>query len=81
METESNTNILKVVAELLIVFAGAVGVIGMFQDYYWLNKPNIITNEKIIIKYFAGLLVAILHSISILQRNKPKTRDLPSNRE
>jgi hypothetical protein len=62
----------KIVAELLIVFTGAVGVVGLFQDYYWFSDPGVITNQKIILKYFAGLLAAVLHGLLMLQRNKIK---------
>lgn len=65
--TKSN---LKVIAELLIVFTGAVGVIGMFLDYSWITEPNIITKEKIILKYISGLIVAIAHGVMMLLRNR-----------
>jgi hypothetical protein len=71
----------KIVAELLIVFTGAVGVVGLFQDYFWFSDPEIITGQKIILKYFAGLLAAILHGLLMLQRNKIKYVQSNNRRE
>jgi hypothetical protein len=70
---------LKVIAELLIVFAGAVGVIGMFLDYSWITETNIITDEKIILKYFSGLLVAIAHGVVMLLRNSKNNHNASGN--
>jgi hypothetical protein len=72
MALNKTKTILKVIAELLIVFAGAAGVIGMFLDYSWVTEPNIITDEKIILKYFSAVLVAIAHGVGMLLRNRQK---------
>lgn len=59
MTPKITKGVLKIIAELLIVFTGAVGVVGMFQDYYWFAQPDIITSEKITLKYYSGLLAVI----------------------
>jgi hypothetical protein len=70
MASNKTKSISKVITELLIVFTGAVGAIGMFLDYSWITEPDIITNEKIILKYISGLIVAIAHGIVMLLRNR-----------
>jgi len=76
---KSTKAIFVVIAKLLIVFAGSVGVFGMFLDYLWFTEPDTITNEKVILKYFAGLLAVISHGISMLRRNRPADTDVSSN--
>ena len=72
--------VLRVVSELLIVFAGVVGVAGMFLDYYYFTEPEIITNETITLKYYVGLLAVIAHSI-ILMRARNKHIDSNNRKE
>ena len=61
---------LKVIAELLVVFAGAIGVVSMIQDYYWFSSPELITDDKVTLKYFAGILAVLFHGVFMLRNRK-----------
>ena len=61
---------LKAATEILIVFAGALGVIGLIQDYHWLSDPDSIDREQVRLKYIAGFVVAIGHGLLMYRRRR-----------
>ena len=59
----------RTIIELLIVFCASVGIIGMIQDYFWLTQPQLLSPEKVQLKYSAAVMATIGHLLVVLRRH------------
>jgi hypothetical protein len=58
------------VAEIVIVSLGALGVAAMFQDYAYFHRPEAITFENVILKYCAVVIFSIAQTALLRRRRK-----------
>ena len=58
------------IAEIVIVALGALGVAAMFQDYAFFHRPEVITLEKVAFKYCFVVIASILYTIGMRKRRK-----------
>jgi hypothetical protein len=54
---------IEALAEFLLVFVGALGVVGAIQDYYFLSRSAAVTLEVVSLKYWVALIAATLHLV------------------
>jgi hypothetical protein len=58
------------VAEIVIVSLGALGVAAMFQDYAYFHRPEAITLENVVLKYCAVVIASIVQMVLIRKRRR-----------
>jgi len=56
------------VAEIVIVLLGSLGVAAMFQDYAYFHRPEAITLEYVIFKYCAVVILSIVYTVMMRKR-------------
>lgn len=61
------------VAEIIIVTLGALGVAAMIQDYAYFHRPEAITSENVVLKYCAVVIFSIVNTLLIRKRRKAAT--------
>ena len=61
---------LKPLAELLIVSLGALVVAGVIQDIVFLQRPELITTEKVLLKYYGVFVGTVLYLLVIWKRKQ-----------
>lgn len=59
-----------VAAELLVVFAGALGVIGLLHDYRGFADPAFAGRESLLLKYIGAILVTGGHGLLMFRRRR-----------
>jgi hypothetical protein len=62
------------VAEIVIVALGALGVAAMFQDYAYFHRPEAVTLENVALKYCAVVVATIVYAVLIRKRRKERGR-------
>lgn len=70
MTDEKSFGPFGLLAEIVIVALGALGVAAMFQDYAYFYSSQEPTLEKVVLKYSAVIIGSIVYTISIRQRRK-----------
>ncbi|MCU7927268.1 MAG: hypothetical protein KZQ97_12605 [Candidatus Thiodiazotropha sp. (ex Dulcina madagascariensis)] len=58
------------IAEIVIVFLGALGVASMFQDYAYFHRPELVTLENVAFKYVGVAIGAVVYTVAIRRRRK-----------
>lgn len=58
------------VAEMVIVTLGALGVAAMFQDYAYFHMPEFVTPEKVVLKYCTVAVAVVVNAVLIRKRRK-----------
>ena len=58
------------VAEIVIVSLGVLGVAAMFQDYAYFHRPETITFENLVLKYCVAVIATIVYTVLIRKRRK-----------
>ena len=58
------------VAEIVIVALGALGVAAMFQDYAYFHRPEAVTLENVAFKYCAVAIASTLYTVAIRKHRK-----------